>query len=340
MGIRYRKSINLGGGFRINISKSGIGYSWGTKGYRYTKTARGTTRKTYSIPGTGISYVEESGGKGANTPQQQASASNKVSIENVNISNYQSAEYGELLSHIRKAKRLDRLSNWLIATIVLVALAFPVFLVSAIIGLIFKIVIRKKMKVPMVYSFDEESSTAYENLSAMWMSLNQNQRFWQNISETKLDKKTSGGASRGITRIPTHAISKLPFFIESNVQVFGLKLRKQSVYFMPDKILVISKKDVGAINYSDIDMDFGTTRFVEEDAVPGDAKVIDYTWLKVNKNGTPDKRFKNNRQVPICEYGRVNIQSSLGLQIELMCSNSKTVTDMREFAAQIDAFNK
>ena len=44
MGFRYRKSINLGGGFRINISKSGIGYSWGVKGYRVTKTAKGTVR--------------------------------------------------------------------------------------------------------------------------------------------------------------------------------------------------------------------------------------------------------------------------------------------------------
>lgn len=29
MGFRYRKSINLGREFRINLSKSGIGYSWG-----------------------------------------------------------------------------------------------------------------------------------------------------------------------------------------------------------------------------------------------------------------------------------------------------------------------
>lgn len=29
MGWRFRKSINLGLGFRINLSKSGIGYSWG-----------------------------------------------------------------------------------------------------------------------------------------------------------------------------------------------------------------------------------------------------------------------------------------------------------------------
>lgn len=59
MGFRFRKSLNLGGGFRINFSKSGIGYSWGVKGYRVTKTAKGTVRQTLSIPGTGISYVEE-----------------------------------------------------------------------------------------------------------------------------------------------------------------------------------------------------------------------------------------------------------------------------------------
>ena len=41
MGFRYRKSINLGGGFRINLSKSGIGYSWGVKGYRVTIRGRG-----------------------------------------------------------------------------------------------------------------------------------------------------------------------------------------------------------------------------------------------------------------------------------------------------------
>ena len=45
MGLRYRKSINLGGGFRVNFSKSGVGYSWGTKGYRVTKKAGGGVRR-------------------------------------------------------------------------------------------------------------------------------------------------------------------------------------------------------------------------------------------------------------------------------------------------------
>lgn len=75
MGFRFRKSINLGGGFRVNVSKSGVGYSWGTKGARVTKTARGKTRKTVSIPGTGISYTSESGQQ---KPQRRTGATHTV----------------------------------------------------------------------------------------------------------------------------------------------------------------------------------------------------------------------------------------------------------------------
>ena len=59
MGFRFRKSINLPGGFRINLSKSGVGFSWGVKGARITRTAKGKTQATVSIPGTGVSYVQD-----------------------------------------------------------------------------------------------------------------------------------------------------------------------------------------------------------------------------------------------------------------------------------------
>ena len=214
MGMRYRKSINLGGGFRINISKSGVGYSWGTKGFRHTKTVRGTTRNTYSIPGTGLSYVEENGKKkhfigGVNPNQKnqnQTVSSNAVSTENVNVSDYQPAEYEELLAQMKKAQRLDYLSTWLIVTIILAA--FPMFIFTAIAGVVLKIVVRTKMKVPMEYSFDSESQAAYDDLSAIWMSLNKNKKFWQTISESSLNRKTSGGASRGVNRISAKAINK------------------------------------------------------------------------------------------------------------------------------------
>jgi hypothetical protein len=58
MGIRFHKSINMGP-LRINLSKSGIGYSVGTKGFRVTKKANGGTRTTIGIPGSGISYIND-----------------------------------------------------------------------------------------------------------------------------------------------------------------------------------------------------------------------------------------------------------------------------------------
>lgn len=59
MGFRFRKSVNLGPA-SLNFSKSGVGYSVGVKGFRYTKKTGGGTRTTASIPGTGISYVKDS----------------------------------------------------------------------------------------------------------------------------------------------------------------------------------------------------------------------------------------------------------------------------------------
>jgi len=58
MGFRFRKSIKLMPGVRINFSKTGIGASVGVKGYRLTKRADGRVQRTLSIPGTGISHVE------------------------------------------------------------------------------------------------------------------------------------------------------------------------------------------------------------------------------------------------------------------------------------------
>lgn len=57
MGWRYRKSVKAGP-FRLNFSKSGIGYSVGSKRYRVTKTAKGTVRETVTLPG-GLSHVSE-----------------------------------------------------------------------------------------------------------------------------------------------------------------------------------------------------------------------------------------------------------------------------------------
>ncbi len=62
MGFYYRKSVGLGP-FRVNISKAGIGYSVGGRGFRTGVSARGRRYSTFSIPGTGVGY-RTSGGQG------------------------------------------------------------------------------------------------------------------------------------------------------------------------------------------------------------------------------------------------------------------------------------
>ena len=62
MEFRFRKSFG-GKYFIVNISKSGIGCSYGVPGLRRTKLVNGRTRNTASIKGNGISYVTETKGK-------------------------------------------------------------------------------------------------------------------------------------------------------------------------------------------------------------------------------------------------------------------------------------
>ncbi len=57
MGLRFRKSINIGP-IRLNFSKSGMGISFGFKGFRVSRSAKGKTQATVSLPGTGLSYVQ------------------------------------------------------------------------------------------------------------------------------------------------------------------------------------------------------------------------------------------------------------------------------------------
>lgn len=56
MGLNFRKSINLGKGFKLNIGKSSIGISGGVKGARVSMNSKGRKTATFSLPGTGLSY--------------------------------------------------------------------------------------------------------------------------------------------------------------------------------------------------------------------------------------------------------------------------------------------
>lgn len=78
MGWRFHRSVKLPLGFRLNFSKSGMGWSWGVKGARVTKMANGRTRYTATYPG-GLQYIEERGPDGRNARSSPSRQQNKRS---------------------------------------------------------------------------------------------------------------------------------------------------------------------------------------------------------------------------------------------------------------------
>jgi hypothetical protein len=62
MGWSFRKSIGMGP-LRLNLSKSGVGGSFGIGPFRLGRSATGRTYRTASIPGTGISWRSSKGGQ-------------------------------------------------------------------------------------------------------------------------------------------------------------------------------------------------------------------------------------------------------------------------------------
>lgn len=60
MGFRFRKSLKIAPGVRLNLSKSGVGMSAGIRGARVGLSSRGTTYSSVGIPGTGMSYMSHS----------------------------------------------------------------------------------------------------------------------------------------------------------------------------------------------------------------------------------------------------------------------------------------
>jgi len=100
----------------------------------------------------------------------------------------------------------------------------------------------------------------------------------------------------------------------------------EDILLFPSFALVRSRKDFALIDIFDLNINFSTVSFVEDESVPVDARVILHTWLKANRDGSRDKRFNDNRQIPVCSYGKLTFKSSEGLNEEYMFSNG-SLTD-------------
>ena len=62
---RFRRSMKIAPGVRINFNKNSVGVSFGGKGAHYTINSSGRRTASVGIPGTGLYYTESTGGGAA-----------------------------------------------------------------------------------------------------------------------------------------------------------------------------------------------------------------------------------------------------------------------------------
>lgn len=352
MGMRFRKSVNLGGGFRINFSKSGIGYSFGGKGVRYTKTAHGTSRTTLSIPGTGISWVKESGKakRPSNAVTNTSDSSYLFSIENEE--NVYSADFEAFLSAIKHFIKINKLLKWLpiVSAIVFfcdtvllaidsnpVAIAISALSMLSFVGfLVWKAVYRIAGPVKATYDMTSpEGKYRTEHLQRAIECIKSCDAVWQ-VNSIYINSTTRrhGGASRSVQLTKLKIKKKKPYFLRTNAKIYFVKLQKEKLYILPDVILVESKKGLGAAALKDLDISVADTQFITS-TVPKDATILSYTWKYVNNNGSPDKRFKYNVQLPVCQFGLVDLSTFGGFHTRLYLSSIQQTKQFSDIATEM-----
>jgi hypothetical protein len=94
------------------------------------------------------------------------------------------------------------------------------------------------------------------------------------------------------------------------------------LFLYPGFILYRAAKEAfSVIDFHDVNGKSSLVNFQEEQGVPKDSKVIAQTWAKANKDGSRDKRFANNYQIPIVAYASLSLKSDTGLWEEFQFSN-------------------
>jgi hypothetical protein len=174
--------------------------------------------------------------------------------------------------------------------------------------------------VSLDYDLSSEALDRFKALGQAFDDLARCSRIWKIPQVRKADWKRDAGASQIIERQLVIARRANPSLLKTNVAFLQLQLGKETLYFTPDAILVVAGSAVAAFHYIDINIHCGSSRFVEDGAAPSDAQVVGETWQFVNRSGGPDRRFNNNRKLPICLYGAIEFRSASGLNECIECT--------------------
>ena len=330
MGLSLRKSVSVGP-FRFNLSGSGVGMSVGFPGFRVGSGPRGNYvhlrmgavqyRQTISPPRERPS-LPALVPIGTHAPLE--------AIESADAALIADSSSEQLLAEIREKRR--RIRSTPFAIVMAIVTAFFAagsgwFFAVAILGTALIAAARYFDKVRrttvILYDFDPAVGQAFGRFSEWAEALAGSHGKWHIAGSGRVhDRKYHAGASNLVQRHATPIRNGKPPLIETNVPVLSIGAGRQTLYFLPDRLLVCDGNAVGAVSYRTLDLSVTSTRFIEEGSVPPDARVVDRTWRYVNRNGGPDRRFNNNPQLPVCQYDELTLRTTSGLNEVIQISRT------------------
>ena len=331
MGFYLRTSLRAGP-FRLNLSPSGIGVSAGVPGFRVGTGPRGNYVR---VGGAGVFYS----GSPARTPAAPQRAPHAIPAEDPNegillhelngasVQQLVAANPSDVISQIERAAH--RTPLWPFAAALIGVLAFSVLaLVAAPYGLLLILIglpvvlwLRQRdiarRSVVVFYQVDDDPAVRFDHLATSNGFASRVQRVWHVEAQGDLSnpyqQKVNAGASALIRRSAASLSLIGPPVLVTNIAVPSLNGKNRSVYFLPDRVLVRHGRDYAEVPYAALHATANPQRFIEEDSPPGDSQVVGSTWRYANAKGGPDRRFKNNCQLPIMLYGRLTLSSPQGL---------------------------
>lgn len=171
-----------------------------------------------------------------------------------------------------------------------------------------------KKTVVILYDFDTDMEGAYQRLHDSVSHLARCGGKWHILAHGDVyNRKYHAGANQLVRRTRLSVTTGAPPYVRTNIRTPVIYLGARTLFFFPERLLVFAKDGVGAVSYDNLGIVANDSRFIENESVPRDAQVVDQTWEYVNKNGGPDRRFNSNRQLPICRYEELSLQSPSGL---------------------------
>jgi Protein of unknown function (DUF4236) len=337
MGFYLRRSVRVGP-VRFNLSTSGVGMSTGIKGFRVGTGPRGN----YVHIGRGGIYYRAALNQGespraglptASPPRPSLAQMDRLAeIESGDVLQMVDASSAALLGEVNEKMRRWRSWPW-VAIVGVSAIGpsanlhpyAPIAVLLVLASAVWAISQWDALRVTtvMMYDLDDDATSRYQKLHDVFDALTQAGRVGHIGAHGGVtDRKRHAGAGSVVRRQVIRPSKRPPRRVRTNIEVPALPVGKQTLHFFPDRVLVVEPAAVGAVPYGQLRIVSSDTRFIENEGVPSDAKVVGRTWQYVNKSGGPDKRFKNNRELPIALYEEVHFSSGSGLNEVIQVSRT------------------